>query len=97
MTSGSSMTFSAELLESLIPLEEIQDSQHKLLDILHASRPSRIVLSINEAILEPARAIRATSCPTLKGVYKHYYKLAMGVEFWFSPPPPPNSLVVHCF
>ncbi|EMP30061.1 Eukaryotic translation initiation factor 4 gamma 3 [Chelonia mydas] len=37
-----------------LPLEEMQDSQHQLLDILHASVPARVMLPINNAILQPA-------------------------------------------
>lgn len=46
-----------------ISLEEIQDPQHKLLDILQAFGSSQIVLPVNEAILEPARAVWRAPTP----------------------------------
>lgn len=36
-----------------ISLEEVKESQHKPLDILHSVTPSRVDLPINEAVLEP--------------------------------------------
>lgn len=80
-----------------VPLEEIQDTQPKFLDILHSSAPPRITLSSNNAILEPAETVwhTPTTCrPTLRGAQKIYYALAKGSEFLFSPPLP-NSLVVQ--
>lgn len=40
-----------------IPLEEVQDSLHKLLDILHTSAYAQVALPVNEALLEAARTI----------------------------------------
>lgn len=72
----------------------IQDSQHKLLDILHAFGPNRTALPINEAILEPSRTVWHTPVSTRKMPEKHYYVPAKDVEFLFSYPNP-NSPVVH--
>ncbi|EMP25526.1 Neurexin-3-alpha [Chelonia mydas] len=40
-----------------IPLEEVQEQQHKLLDILHTSSSSKIVLPINEVLFEPVKVL----------------------------------------
>lgn len=78
-----------------IPEEEIQDSQHKLLNILHTSGPARIALLVNEAIMELARTvwhpITGTSAPQWA---ERHYVLAKGSEFLFSHPAP-NSLLVQ--
>lgn len=39
------------------PLEEVKESQHKLLAILHLVSPCRDTLPINEPLLEPAKII----------------------------------------
>ncbi|EMP39331.1 hypothetical protein UY3_03443 [Chelonia mydas] len=43
-----------------IPLEEVVESQHKLLDILQTSASSKIALPVNEALMDPANAIWQT-------------------------------------
>lgn len=58
-----------------IPLEEVAESQHKLLDILQTSTSFKIALSINEGLMDPAKTIwqtRATILPTYKRVDKKY-------------------------
>lgn len=37
-----------------IPLEEVTESQRKLLDILHSVTPSRVALPINESLPKPS-------------------------------------------
>ncbi|CAM2106705.1 unnamed protein product [Caretta caretta] len=44
-----------------IPLEGIQETQHKLLRILQPSAPSKIVVPINEALLEPGDTLANSS------------------------------------
>ncbi|EMP36591.1 Tubulin polymerization-promoting protein [Chelonia mydas] len=39
-----------------IPLEEVKDQQHRLLDIFQSPTPSRMALPINEALLHPAKS-----------------------------------------
>lgn len=41
----------------LILLEEVKDSWHKLLDILQSAMPSRAMLPIIEALLDPAKTV----------------------------------------
>lgn len=80
-----------------VPLEEMQDSQHQLLDILHASVPARVMLPINDAILQPACTVWHTpdTCtPTLKGAEKRCYVPTKESEFLFSHPTP-NFLVTQ--
>lgn len=45
-----------------IPLEEVQDSQHKILDLLHSSGSNRIALPVNVAVRELARQ-GCANCP----------------------------------
>lgn len=40
-----------------IPLEEVQEYQHKLLKILQSSSASKIALTINNTISEPAETV----------------------------------------
>lgn len=40
-----------------IPLEEIQHLTLKLLNILHSTAPSKVAFLINEATMDPAKAI----------------------------------------
>lgn len=83
-----------ELLQKMadalhIPLEEVWDSQHQLVDILHASVLTRMALLINDAIFQWACTVwhtPATCAPSLKGVEKKYYVPRKGSEFVFSPP-----------
>lgn len=79
------------------PLEEVQDSQHKLLDILQRKESSQIALPVNEAILEPARTewhIPVRCAPTPKRMEKRYFVPAKEVEFLFSDPAS-DSLVIQ--
>ncbi|EMP38512.1 hypothetical protein UY3_04297 [Chelonia mydas] len=80
-----------------IPLEEVGESQHTLLDILQWSPSSQVALPINKALLDPAKSIWQT--PTMiPSIYKwadeKYYILAKDSEFLFTYPKP-NSLVVE--
>lgn len=57
----------AEALQ--IPLQEMTESYHKLVDILHSSISSRVALPVNEALLNPTKVIWQTSAsvpPTYK-------------------------------
>lgn len=59
-----------------IPLEEVKESQRKLLVILHTSSSVRITLPINKALLDPAKIIwypPTTIPPICKRVDKKYY------------------------
>lgn len=73
-----------------IPLEEIQDTQHKLLDVLHTLGPARIAQLINNAFLEPdtkAWHSSATCTATPKGSEKRYVPVK-GSELIFLHAPP---------
>lgn len=48
-----------------IPLEEVQETQHKWLDILYALLSARVALPINEALLESAKSIWQTPATAL--------------------------------
>ncbi|EMP24347.1 hypothetical protein UY3_18585 [Chelonia mydas] len=80
-----------------IPLEDVRETQHRLLKILQPSVPSKIALPINEALLEPADTLWQTPAsipPTCKRAERKYYVLAEDIDFLFSHPQP-NSLVVE--
>lgn len=81
-----------------IPLEEIQDTPHKLLDTLHSLVMSRVALPI-DAIPKPARMVwhmPATCMPTTNRADKCYYVRAKRYEFFSHlPHPTRNSLVVQ--
>lgn len=80
-----------------IPLEEVQDSQHQLLDILYALVPARVALLIDDAILQQAHTVwhtLATCASTPKEAEKWYCVPLKGSEFRFSHRPP-NSLVTQ--
>lgn len=77
-------------------LEEIQESHHKLLDILHTLSSMRIAIQVNEALMEPSKTVwqtLATTLPTSNRVDKNYYVPDGESEFLFSRPAL-NSLVV---
>lgn len=74
-----------------ISLEEVTESQHKLLDILQTSTSSKIALPINEALMDPVKAVQqtpATIPPTCKRTDKKYYVPSKDKEFLFSHPSP---------
>lgn len=48
-----------------IPLQEVSESCHKLVDILHSSTSSRVALPINEDLLDPADTIWQTPTSVL--------------------------------
>ncbi|EMP37006.1 Armadillo repeat-containing protein 3 [Chelonia mydas] len=88
--------FKRMALNQDIPLEEVQETQHRLLKILQPSAPSKIVLSVNEALLELADTLWQTPAsipPTCKKAERKYYVPAKDVDFLFSHSQP-NSLVV---
>ncbi|EMP27626.1 hypothetical protein UY3_15272 [Chelonia mydas] len=88
--------FKRVALSQDIPLEEVQETQHRLFKILQPSVPSKIVLPINEALIEPADTLWQTPAsilPTCKKAEREYYVPAKDVDFLFSHPQP-NSLVV---
>lgn len=86
------------IVDSLqIPLQEVRQQQHKLLDILQVSTYAKITLPINEALLDPAKVIWQTPAsitPTCKQVDKKYYVPTKDMEFLFSHPTP-NSILVN--
>ncbi|CAM2097986.1 unnamed protein product [Caretta caretta] len=58
-----------------IPLEEVQETQHKLLRILQLSAPSKIALPTNEELLEPDDALWQTPAsllPTCRKAKRKY-------------------------
>lgn len=72
-----------------IPLEEVPQSQHKLLNILQASSTSKIALPINDVLMEPAKNIWQTMTtipPTRKRSDKKYYVPSKAMDFLFSQP-----------
>lgn len=81
------------VLESLqIPLEEVQEAPHKLLDILHSSGPSSMALPINESILEPTKALSVTIPQISMQAEKRCFRPVEGVAYLISNSPP-NLLV----
>lgn len=48
-----------------IPLEEVKESQHKLLNNLHMSSSACIAVPIKEALVDPAKTILQTPTPIL--------------------------------
>lgn len=78
-----------------IPMEEVKDLQHKLLDVLQSAIVSRLVLPVSEALLDPAKTVwqtLATIPPMCKMVDKKYYAPFKDSDLFSHPPP--NSLVV---
>lgn len=49
----------AETLQ--IPIEEMQEQTHKLVDMLQVSTVGKIALLVNEVIMDPARTLGQTS------------------------------------
>lgn len=79
-----------------IPLEEVKESQHKLLDILQSSS-AKIALPIKKALSGPVKTIwqtQVTISPMCKRADKKYYVPSKYRDFLFSDPSP-NSLVVN--
>ncbi|KAG6933910.1 complement C3-like, partial [Chelydra serpentina] len=79
--------FKRVALSQDIPLEKVQETQHRLLKILQPSAPSKIALPINEALLEPADTLWQTPAsipPTCKKAECKYYVPARDVDFLFS-------------
>lgn len=79
-----------------IPLKELTENQHQLLKILHAASSTKIMLPINNALMEPAESVWQTPAiipPRCKRAEKKYYVPNKGMDFLFSHPQP-NSLVV---
>lgn len=69
-----------------IPLEDVQDPAHKLLDILHTIGPNKIMLPINETTLETTKMAWHTpaTCTSLpKRVEKKYFAPYQGAEHLF--------------
>ncbi|EMP36978.1 Integrin alpha-8 [Chelonia mydas] len=88
--------FKRVALSQDIPLEEVQETQHKLLRILQPSAPSKIALPINEALLEPADTLWQTPAsllPTCRKAERKYYAPAKDADFLFSHPQM-NSLIM---
>lgn len=57
-----------------IPVEEVKELHHKVLDILHTSSSAHFALPIHEALLDPAKVLwqtLATIPPTYKRVDKN--------------------------
>lgn len=80
-----------------VPLEEVSETQPKLLEILQTSFTSKLALPINDALMEPAKNMwktLATILPTGKRTDTKYYIPSMGMDFLFSNPLP-NCLVVE--
>lgn len=76
-----------------IPLKEVKDPEHKLLDILTSAS---VVLPINKALLHQAKTVWQTPptiLPNCKRADKKYYVPYKDSDFLFSYPLP-NSLVV---
>lgn len=65
------MNISASLDEVVMPppqsfrQKEFQNSQHNLLDILHTTSSIRIIIPMNETIMEPSKTIWQTPPTTL--------------------------------
>lgn len=79
-----------------IPLKEVTESHHKLLDILHSPSLVHVALPVNEALLDPAKIIWHTPdsiLPTGKRMEKKYYVPAKDLEVLVSHPSP-HSMVV---
>lgn len=80
-----------------IPLEEVKESQHKLLDILHSVTSARVALPINKALVEPentiwqtfARVTRTCKGDNLKSVFPTKISECLVSH------PPPSSLMVE--
>lgn len=79
-----------------ILLEQVKDTLHNLLDILHSSSSSKVALPINETLLDPVKTVWQTPASvalTCKRADKKYYVPARVTEFLFSHLSP-NSIVV---
>ncbi|CAM2097689.1 unnamed protein product [Caretta caretta] len=87
--------FKRVALSQVIPLEEVQETQHRLLKMLQPSAPSKIALPINKALLEPADTLANSNffITNLKKTERKYYVPAKDADFLFSHPQP-NSLVM---
>lgn len=69
-----------------IPLKDIQETQHKLLDILHTSPSAKVAIPVNEVLLEPDKTIWQTPdtvLPTAKRADKKYYVQLWVQNFYF--------------
>ncbi|KAH1178233.1 hypothetical protein KIL84_011935, partial [Mauremys mutica] len=80
-----------------VPLEKVQESDHKLLHILHTPASMRIAIAFNETLMDPTKTVCQTPAiapPTCKRTDIKYYLLGRESEFLFSHPPP-NSLVME--
>lgn len=58
-----------------LPLEEVKDSQYKLLDTLQSVTPTQVALPNNEELMDPAKAvwqISGTILATCKWTDKKY-------------------------
>lgn len=78
------MKWIADLLH--IPLEEVQESQHKLLDILHMTSSSQVALLVNYSLLYPDKKtgqIPATAPHTCKQAIKNTMFLLIILNFYF--------------
>lgn len=76
-----------------LPLQEVTESHHKLLDVLLIL--SRIALPINKTLLDSVKLIWQTLAsvpPTCQRANKKCYLPAKEMEFLFTHPPP-NSVV----
>nr|XP_025040722.1 uncharacterized protein LOC112545879 [Pelodiscus sinensis] len=79
-----------------VQLADVNVKQYKLLKNLHPRQQSKVVLPLDEAILEPATEIwntPASTTPSCKRAEKRYFISSKGAEFLFTHPQP-NSLVV---
>ncbi|KAH1169347.1 hypothetical protein KIL84_013937 [Mauremys mutica] len=79
-----------------IQAEFLQENMHKLLDSLQSSTLGRVVLPINEDLLEPAKALWNTPAllpSTAKLLEKQYLVPMQGFEGFYSHPAP-NLLVI---
>lgn len=59
----------------------LQENAHRLVDILHPSVPGRVALSINNAVLEPAKvpwSTLALAPPAAKHMENYYFILVQG-------------------
>uniref|UniRef100_A0A8C8SH48 Cilia and flagella associated protein 92 (putative) n=1 Tax=Pelusios castaneus TaxID=367368 RepID=A0A8C8SH48_9SAUR len=80
-----------------IPIQETNESHHKLLNILQSRSSTRMSLPMDKALLEPAEQIWQTpaSIPsTNRKVERRYHIPARESAYLFSHPPP-NSLVME--
>ncbi|EMP23843.1 hypothetical protein UY3_19093 [Chelonia mydas] len=79
-----------------IQVEEIRESSHSVVDILEVTGPARVALTLNDAIMDPIRALWQTPASfqlTAKKTERKYFVLTKGLKFLYTHPPP-GSLVV---